>query len=871
MTSGPTEHLPHEPQVNAPPEPTDGALKALLSATDEGLLVIGPDGRIAAWNRRLIELLRVPETLLLERSAEALERVIRSQAQVETRGALPDSARPPAQVLRYGDGHAVERSYVDAEAGRMGSVWLFRDVSERERLRDRLRDFEDRVDDLYAHTPVMLHSIDADGRIMSVSDEWLRRLGYSRSEVIGRHSVEFLTPASRKLAEDVVLPSFFKTGSCHDVPYEFIAKSGEIVDVALSASCERDATGKLRQSIAVLVDVTERKRLQADGERLQDERQALQHQAERAERQTAFLAEAGALLSESLDYETTLVRLGELCVKELCDWCLIDVLEDGTFRREGWAHRDPAKRDALAALGKRFPPSMGGPKPIGKVAATGHSLLIPEATDEVMQRFFTDPAHREALRVLGSKSGMVVPLMAGGRVLGGLSLISATQEYVESDLALAEELARRAALAIEHARLYRESQETRAQLEFLAEASKVLALNLDFDETIHRVCELCTRSLADWAMLGLLGEGGFSKAVIVSRSAADQAKLAELRNSFPTTLAPGSLFDRVMRSGQPVLLPFVDREAVINNVATPALQRLILELGCESAMVLPLVARGQVMGTLGLVSRSPERRYGPHDLELARELAGRAAVALENTRLYRTAQDAVGLRDTFLMIASHELKTPLTPLKALVEIADRRLRQGGTVDLALVERLKRPIGQLAALVDDLLDSSRIDSGRLKFDLEPLELGELVAEEVDSFRVAHRDRAVRLELGPGPFRVQGDRARLEQVVANLLDNAAKYSPSITALRVRVFNQGKDAVLAVTDAGIGIPSEQQKRVFERFFRAANAPVSRYGGLGLGLFISRDIVEGHGGRMWLESESGRGATFFVSLPRIEEPPHG
>src|SRR6185312_10580394 len=113
-------------------------------------------------------------------------------------------------------------------------------------------------------------------------------------------------------------------------------------------------------------------------------------------------------------------------------------------------------------------------------------LLIPEATDEVMHRFFPDPAHREALRALGSKSGMVVPLMAGGHVLGGLSLISATQEYVESDLALAEELARRAALAIEHARLYRESQETRSQLEFLAEASKVLALNLDFDETIHR-------------------------------------------------------------------------------------------------------------------------------------------------------------------------------------------------------------------------------------------------------------------------------------------------------------------------------------------------------------------------------------------------
>ncbi|MBS2032190.1 MAG: GAF domain-containing protein [Deltaproteobacteria bacterium] len=867
MTSGPSEHLPPEPALQAQPEPPEGAVRALLAATDEGLLVIGPDRRIAAWNRRLAELLRVPEELLQQRSTEALELAIRAQAEVGPGPSLPDSTQPPSEVLRYLDGHAVERSYVDTDGAGVGSVWLYRDVSERERLRERLHDFQERVDDFYAHTPVMLHSIDAEGRLRSVSDEWVRRLGYSRSEVIGRRSVEFLTPESRRFAQEVVLPAFFQTGSCHDVPYQVVAKSGEIVDVQLSATCERDASGKLRQSVAVLVDVTERKRLEVDGSRLQGEQLALRRQAERAERQTAFLAEAGTLLSESLDYETTLKRLGELCVKELCDWCLIDVLEDGQFKREGWAHRDPAKREQLAELGRRFPPSMGGPKPIGVVAATGKSLLIPEATDELMERFFPDPAHRQALRALGSKSGMVVPLQIGNRVLGGLSLISSTQAYGEGDLALAEELARRAALAIEHARVYRESQQTRAQLGFLAEASKVLAQNLDFDETLHRVCELCTRSLADWAMLGLLGGDGFAQAAFASSRESDNAMLKELRGGFPRTLVPGSLFDRVMRSGQPVLLPVVDRETVLQNVATPSLQRAILSLGCESAMVLPLVARGQVMGALGLVSRRTERRYGPADLELARELAGRAAVALENTRLYRTAQEAVGLRDTFLMIASHELKTPLTPLKALVEIADRRLRQGGAVDATLIGRLKRPIAQLSALVEDLLDSARIDSGRLKFVLARLDLGELITEEVDAFRVSHGERTVKLELGPGPFMVKGDRARLEQVVANLLDNAAKYSPMATALRVRVFTEGAEVRFSVTDSGIGIPSEQQKRVFERFFRAANAPISRYGGLGLGLFISRDIVQGHGGRMWLESESGRGATFFVALPALGE----
>ncbi|HVK67389.1 MAG TPA: ATP-binding protein, partial [Polyangium sp.] len=178
------------------------------------------------------------------------------------------------------------------------------------------------------------------------------------------------------------------------------------------------------------------------------------------------------------------------------------------------------------------------------------------------------------------------------------------------------------------------------------------------------------------------------------------------------------------------------------------------------------------------------------------------------------------------------------------------------------------VGRLTALTNDLLDVSRIAAGRLTIRAEQVSLADLAREAVANAVMGLQKHTIEIVEPFEDVIVVADRSRLAQVLANLLDNAIKYSPSGGTVHVALSKHDGEAVLSVTDPGIGIPKEQQGMLFERYFRARNAPITSYGGLGLGLYICRDIVERHGGRIWTESEVGRGSTFAVALPLEGRP---
>ncbi|HEX8823943.1 MAG TPA: ATP-binding protein [Archangium sp.] len=237
----------------------------------------------------------------------------------------------------------------------------------------------------------------------------------------------------------------------------------------------------------------------------------------------------------------------------------------------------------------------------------------------------------------------------------------------------------------------------------------------------------------------------------------------------------------------------------------------------------------------------------------------------ERDHLYREAQEAIRVRDDFLTIASHELKTPLTPLSLRLASLERRLERKEPVDPSLLRHARQHLVRLTALINDLLDASRIEAGRLALHFEPLRLDTLIERVLtgmDAERGHHRIDYVHPEESVS---IRGDAYRLEHVIANLLENALKYSPGDSTVRVTLDVNDDFALLSVADEGIGIPRDQQEQLFERYFRARNVSITSYGGLGLGLYISRDIVERHGGRIWVESEMGRGATFYVALPLL------
>jgi signal transduction histidine kinase len=265
------------------------------------------------------------------------------------------------------------------------------------------------------------------------------------------------------------------------------------------------------------------------------------------------------------------------------------------------------------------------------------------------------------------------------------------------------------------------------------------------------------------------------------------------------------------------------------------------------------------------------RRFAEEDRAIAVEIARRASLAIENARLYREAQDAVQARDEFLSIASHELRTPVTAISGVAQVA-LRSKERGTLDDArltrVLEQLLRGSQRLVTLTEDLLDVSRLQTGRFELRPEPLDLQAFVADFVERFgaNVGETHRLTLDAPDDGPVLVQADPARLEQVLSNLLSNAAKYSPTGGTIAVTVSREEASAQVSVRDEGIGWPPGTEEAIFEPFGRAPNASHRQIQGLGLGLYICRQIVERHDGRIRAESPGeGDGATFSFWLPAL------
>ena len=286
-----------------------------------------------------------------------------------------------------------------------------------------------------------------------------------------------------------------------------------------------------------------------------------------------------------------------------------------------------------------------------------------------------------------------------------------------------------------------------------------------------------------------------------------------------------------------------------------------------AVLAAPITAGERRLGVLTLTAVRPPI-FAISDIELASLIADQAAVILESRALIdhaarvRAREEATRLKEDFLSAAAHDLKTPLTTVVAQAEFLERRATRdpSAPADLAGIKRVVRESKRLAGLVGDLLDATRLEQGRLVGEREPVDIATL-AQEICS----HDTSDLNLCQVEASAPVVGvyDRRRIEQLLQNLLENAKKYSPEQTPITIKVWQEDGKARVAVTDSGIGIPAADLPRIFERFSRASNVDDRRFHGMGLGLFICRGIVEEHGGRIWVESEVGKGSTFHVELP--------
>ncbi|MBI2930552.1 MAG: GAF domain-containing protein [Planctomycetes bacterium] len=399
---------------------------------------------------------------------------------------------------------------------------------------------------------------------------------------------------------------------------------------------------------------------------------------------------------------------------------------------------------------------------------------------------------------------------------------------------------------------------------FLAEATSLLSASLDTETTLSNVAKLAVPHIADWCAVYLVRDDGSLARVAVVHEEPQQAEaLEEMLQAHPLAEEFDHGIKQVLRMGRPDLVAEVTDDLLVRAAPNEEVLRLLRACRFRSYMSVPIMLRDRPVGVITLVSSTSARVFGPADVALAEELARRVGLAIENARLYQKAQEAIRVREEFLGIASHELKTPLAALQLTLE-GIKRLWQKGQCDVLLsrIEAAQQQGRRLAKLIHSLLDVSRMVAGRFTLERQEVDLTEIVKEVLDRFEGEFSAKGLKVERRLGSAVVgTWDPLQIEQVVMNLVSNAIKYGEGKPFI-VAVESDDRSAFVSVQDQGIGMSEEFLRRLFRPFERGVQP--GRYGGLGLGLYISRSIVEAHGGAIEVQSARGKGSTFRVRLPR-------
>jgi PAS domain S-box-containing protein len=523
------------------------------------------------------------------------------------------------------------------------------------------------------------------------------------------------------------------------------------------------------------------------------------YEAESAARERfAFIAEASELLSSSMEYEETLSRLAQLAVPRLADWCSIDMVgEDGEIERLVVAHEDPEKVRWAKELQERYTPNAAAPHGVGYVIRTGQPEFLPEIPAELLDAAIGDDEElRRIVNELGLHSSICVPVNARGRALGALSLVAAESHppYTQPDFALAVELARRAGIIVDNARLFREAERG-------ANAARALAYVADGVVLLDRDGIVRHWNTAAAAITGVAEEEALGERV------EDVLPAWKSLSAHMPLVRPGE------QAARPVTVPLTTQ-------------------GRELWVSASGVDFGE--GTVYALSNVTDE----HALETARA--------------------------EFVATASHELRTPLAAVYGAIRTLRRDdLQLTDEEENAFLEMIESETGHLSQIVDQILLAGQLDAGAVEIELGECNPADVASAVIESASV-HLPDGVSLRLARnGTQRIVCDENKLRQVLTNLIDNAIKYSPDGGQVEIRLAAEDGECLIQVADEGLGIPSSELERIFEKFYRLDPQQTRGVGGSGLGLYICRELVERMNGRIEVDSEPGRGSRFTVALP--------
>ncbi|HEX8495054.1 MAG TPA: PAS domain S-box protein [Pyrinomonadaceae bacterium] len=839
------------------------------------VFVLSPEGRILSWNKgaerikgySADEIIGQPLSILFTDEDVALKQPQQEIAEAAATGQfIGEGWRRRKDGSRFWASFSLT-ALRDETGELLGFLKITRDISARQRIEEQLQHQVRITGAITSNAAEGLCMMDATGRLTFMNPAAEELLGWRREELLGRVMHDAI---HHRRADGTPFP-------IHECPIVDVLKSGATVRNREDVMMRKDGSfvpvyyscapiivdGEITGAVVALHDISERKIIEAE-------------------------------LREQTEVVETVNNIGQLLSAELDQHKLVQAVTDAATELSG-ARFGSFFYNVLDERGASYMlyTLSGAPR-----EAFEH-FPMPRATDLFGPTFRGEgvirladvkqdarygknsPYYGMPSNHLPVTSYLAVPVISrSGEVLGGLFFgHPEAGVFTERTERIVTGLAAQAAIAMDNARLFEAARRAHAQSEaaerrsaFLAEASAILASSLDYETTLASVARLAVPHIADWCSVHIIEKEGAILPLAVAH--VDPSKVAmaeELQRLYPIDPTEERGAAQAIRTGQSEIYADIP-DSLLAQVARDEEQLAILrELGLKSAMTVPMIVQGRALGTISFISAESGRHYGPEDLTLAEDLARRAALAIDNARLYREAQEVNRIKDEFLATLSHELRTPLTAVLGWAKLLSTGQLDAEASSRAL-DTIQRNARAQQQIIEDILDVSRIITGKLRLEVNPVELVPVIEAAMEGVRPAADAKAIRLEplLDAGTGLVMGDPARLQQVVWNLLSNAVKFTPQGGRIELKLLEVDAQAQITVSDTGEGIKEEFLPFVFDRFRQADGSTTRLHGGLGLGLAIVRHLVELHGGTVKAESAGeGKGASFIITLPLSVQMP--
>lgn len=696
-----------------------------------------------------------------------------------------------------------------------------RDISERKlqadlagRAREKLLESEERFRLTFEWAPIGMALVSRDGTFVRVNHALCEIVGYAAEELTGRTFQEITHPDDLDI--DLKLADRLHRGEIprYQLAKRYVHKDGTLVDVMLSGSVMRNERGEPLYFIAQVEDISDRKRREEERRRERD----------RLERALTLRKQADEALRLAEARSSGIISISTDAIISIDEAQRITTFNGGAEQIFGYSSAEVVGAPLDILIPERF-----------RVA---HRLHV--------ERFTA--GKDDARRVDGRGGAQVVGLRKNGEEFpadAGISRFEVGGERIVTVVL----------------RDITEQKRVESEQRFLAEVGPVLATTLEYEDTLSKIAELAVRELADVCIVDIVGEDGEIRRLKVLARDRRRSWIAEALLRVEIDRQQGHLVGAVLETKKPVFIERVTSELIASWAQGEEHLRALRGLDAKSVVAVPLLAHDKLLGVLALVSSS--RAYLPADLDLAQELARRAALSIENAQLYGAAKSAIKDRDDVLGVVAHDLRNPLNNIILQASLLRQRAASERRSSKS-ADTIERAATRMNRLIQDLLDVTRMEADRLSLERECIPTEEIVSEVIDAQRplAAEASLTLQLDLAENLPDAWVDHDRLIQVFENLIGNALKFTEAPGRITVGAQPRDGEALFWVADTGPGIAAKDVPHLFDRFWQARK---SGRIGAGLGLPIVKGIVEAHEGRVWVESTPGRGSTFFFTIPTV------